>query len=182
MLHLACFILEVFIKYRKYAEIWLWLPKRFGGKTNGKFSVSFSFPCPVVETSSATVRLFRPISESLSSHAPGPVCRRLDRILGKRTLQHRGLLGNGASHADNAEHQEYQAQNSKHLEYDEHRTLIESCDEYLWMSQWKYVVRTVDTKYKDHLLYATIIYARPDKSWFRLSWSTSQLLFLVKFV
>ena len=74
------------------------------------------FNCPQVSEISATVRLLGSVPESLPSHAPGPVCRRLDRILGKRTLQHRGLLGNGASHADNAEHQEYQAQNSKHLE------------------------------------------------------------------
>ena len=60
------------------------------------------------------MRLLGSVPESLPSHAPGPVCWRLDGILGKSTLE---LLGDRSSHDDHTEHQEQQAQNSPHLKY-----------------------------------------------------------------
>ena len=66
---------------------------------------------------STTMRLLGPVSKALSGRAPGPFCWRLDRILGKRTLEDWSLLllGNRASHGDNTEHQEYQTQKTPHL-------------------------------------------------------------------
>ena len=67
---------------------------------------------------SATMRLFSSVSEALPSHAPGPVCWRLDGILWERTLEDRSSLlglGDWSSHGDNTEHHQYQAQDSHHL-------------------------------------------------------------------